>query len=367
MNNGNVVWFFADGFSEFNSSYFTCVVPHNALQSAGYNSKILHVHEFMDNTDSARGAIAGADTVIVQRVLINDAIPSARFWMERGKRVLVSFDDAYHLIGEENAAYKFWGKGEVEIVTGTDKRTKKLSVHPVEQFRRNLRLISGGVTPSRVLARDWKPYAPMVYLPNFLECSRYQILRPLRDPRQRLNIGWGGSLSHLTSFSHSGVEGALRRVLDEDHTVFAVVGDKRIVKQLDLPKESVWYREYVMFFDWPKVVKTFDIGLAPLAMPYDQRRSRLKVMEYIASGVPFVATKSEAYEDFFDVKSGIFVDQGSLDVCDKTNESGWYKAMKTIVANYDDFRKLAIDAAMEWRPKVDTYKQVESIAAALFG
>jgi len=62
--------------------------------------------------------------------------------------------------------------------------------------------------------------------------------------------------------------------------------------------------------DWPKVVSTFDIGLAPLdprplppwregapVVSYDDRRSWLKAAEYLTAGVPWAASKSETYKE----------------------------------------------------------------------
>jgi glycosyltransferase involved in cell wall biosynthesis len=44
-------------------------------------------------------------------------------------------------------------------------------------------------------------------------------------------------------------------------------------------------------------VRTFDIGVAPLHGPYDQRRSWIKGLEYLLAGVPWVGTQGEPYRD----------------------------------------------------------------------
>jgi hypothetical protein len=322
----------------------------------------------MANTPRCKRACSNADTIVLQRVLIDDSMPTVDYWMKRGKRILASFDDAYDLIGEENAAYSFWGRGEVEVKVAGQKYTRKLEVHPVDQFRRNLRKISGGVTPGKVLARDWSAHAPMLHLPNYLESKRYFNLP--RHDTSWINIGWGGSLSHLTSFAHSGVQQALQNVLSQTHEQkvrLALVGDKRVRKQVPLPDEEIWFREYVMFFDWPKILNTFHIGLAPLAMPYDQRRSRLKVMEYIAMGIPFIATKSEAYEEFWDCPSGIFIDQGAPDVCDKSNPKAWERALWEVLNNPPEFKRRAVQARKDYFKVYDNITNADKIAEILLG
>jgi hypothetical protein len=226
-----VVWAIADGFSEYNSSHYVCAIPHNALRANGYESEIIHIRDWMSNSARCKAACADADTIIIQRVLIDDSMTAARYWIERGKRVLVSFDDAYDLIGPENAAYEFWGEGMIEINQNGLKRKTRLPTHPVDQFRANISKISGGITPGHLLVSDWQQYAPMTYLPNFLEEHRYK--PATRTLNRKPVIGWGGSLSHLSSFAYSGVQEALYDIGEERFT-FGLVGDKRLIKQIPI-------------------------------------------------------------------------------------------------------------------------------------
>lgn len=340
----------------------------HALRSIGYKSTIIHVQDWMSNNVRCKLACNDADVIIIQRVLLNESLRVAEYWMKRGKRVLVSFDDAYHLIGPENAAYKFWGDGVVDVQTSGGKYERKLEPHPVDQFINNLQKITGGITPGKVLADDYSKYAPVIHLPNYLETHRYDhwVANPVKG--SKLTIGWGGSLSHLTSFSHSGVEKAIHQFLaSHKDWQFGLVGDNRLIKQLGLPDDQMWFRHYVMFFDWPKILSSFDIGLAPLAMPYDQRRSRLKVMEYIAMGIPFVATKSEVYRDFWDCKSGIFIDQGVLTICDKPNIDGWHSALNKISSNLDDYRTMALHEKARYHEIYDSLSNANVIAEKIGG
>ena len=52
---------------------------------------------------------------------------------------------------------------------------------------------------------------------------------------------------------------------------------------------------------WPGIVMHFDIGVAPLSGPYDQRRSWIKGIEYLLGGIPWVATTGEPYGDIADL------------------------------------------------------------------
>jgi glycosyltransferase involved in cell wall biosynthesis len=127
-------------------------------------------------------------------------------------------------------------------------------------------------------------------------------------------LGWGGSLSHVDSWLESGIIPALDNVFTDypqarlkfcghedrlDDLVFKRWGD-RVIKHWGVKPE-----------DWPLVISTFDIGLAPLdtrpldppwregapIAAYDERRSWLKAAEYLCAGVPYAATRSRTYED----------------------------------------------------------------------
>jgi hypothetical protein len=310
----NIVYFVSDGILEYNSSHFRVSLQADALQMADLaDAKILNIQHWLKRTTESMVACAEADVIVIQRVMLAESIERALYWIERGKKVLVDFDDAYDLIGKENAAYPFWGEGLVDI-TDANGRTfqRKLIPHPVEQFKSGLSQITGSITPSSQLCKDWGVYNRSFRIENYLDSNRYHAAKRKKRNSRKISIGWGGSLSHLTSFSHSGVQKALQNVLSKYSNVeLLIFGDERVVKQLPF-KEKVRHIPYVMWRDWPKMLNLYDIGIAPLAGKYDARRSALKVKEYICMGIPFVATSGMPYLDIEEskkAKSGIFVNQ----------------------------------------------------------
>ena len=87
-------------------------------------------------------------------------------------------------------------------------------------------------------------------------------------------------------------------------------GDERIVPLLPIPRDRLIFQPYVQWFDWPRVLARFDIGIAPLAGRYDASRSQIKSMEFGVMAIPFVATGSEPYKDWMDVGCGQYVMDG---------------------------------------------------------
>lgn len=357
----NIVHFISDGFREYNSSNYRVSIPASALQKSGLAKVvILGIQQWLAQSSEAKLACARADVIVLQRVLIDDSLPQVDYWRNRGKAIVIDFDDAYDLIRPDNAAYGFWHGGEIDVTLGTGyKYKRKMEPHPVEQFKNGLSHVSALTTPSRVLCNDWSRYAPAEYLPNYLDLPRYE--RFQKKQNEKITIGWGGSLSHIPGFTDSGISQALGQLFSErDDIQFLLVGDDRVIKELPIPAKQKLYCPYVKFNDWPGVLLRYDIGIAPLFGKYDCRRSHLKVMEYVAMGLPYIATRSAVYREFFDA-GGLYVEQGDLDKCDVGNAEGWYTAIKEVVDSFDNYKSIAAQSKIDFRSTYDVNLNVNNI------
>ena len=138
----------------------------------------------------------------------------------------------------------------------------------------------------------------MYYLPNYIELENYagHEQKVISD---EIIIGWGGSASHYQSFSRS-VGEALQRVCQLRHNVKVMLcgSDKRLAAKLKLPEDQVIIQPWVPYQEWPEVLNQFDIGIAPLSGPYDERRSWIKILEYMVMRIPWVASDGPAYYDY---------------------------------------------------------------------
>lgn len=361
-----LAFFVSDGYGEYNSSNYRVSIPVSAIQRSEFDMRhgvqclVLSVKDWLKQNESGRYACSMSDVIIVQRVMVDAVFEVIEHWRKRGKAIVVDFDDAYDLIRDDNAAYKFWGAGLVDVALNDGvKYTEKMQRHPIEHFKMGLPKITGIVTPSRRLSADWDRYTKGFYLPNYLDIEqRYMVQKRNNETPV---IGWGGSLSHVPSFTGSGVIGALRSVTQNFDTTFMLVGDRRIEEHLGIAENKYLYHPYVKADAWPYILARYDIGLAPLFDKYDCRRSALKVQEYIAMGIPFVATKSVVYEDYFGCESGIFIDQGDLEVCDESNEDAWQDAMAHILDNLNHYRQAAAHEADVYRDMYDVDMNVENI------
>lgn len=145
-------------------------------------------------------------------------------------------------------------------------------------------------------------------------------------PRRDSDIlGWAGSTSahpeDLTTVGRS-----VRRLVDEGSR-FIVVGPQSNVRdQLHLKKEPV-YTGSVNIMDWGKGVGLIGVGMAPLQDSlFNESKSRLKLAEMSACGVPWVASPTREYKTFA-------AESGTGILASSPNE--WHRALKQLVENPD--------------------------------
>jgi len=319
----NIVFVYSDNATEKNCSVFRCEIPAAALKRAGHETALVYVELFeFGRVDSL---LQAADVIVIERNLFGSALHlQMRRWREQGKLVVADFDDAYDLMPSNLAPYQLWGRG---LTNMSDGRVVPMHPHPLVQFRQGLEIANCVTTPSRRLCLDTLPYnAHPLLRENWLDWPLYESLH--REPHDGIWIGWGGSMSHIDSWLRSNVLGALLRVFRERDDVRLVLNgsDSRIAAILpESVRERTITRPWVALADWPAQCAQYDLALAPLAGPYDERRSSIKVLEYLACGVPFVASKYPGYTDTPGLSS-----RGEL--VENTVE-GWHHGIQSVLDN----------------------------------
>jgi hypothetical protein len=287
-----IVFFYADNTQEWNCSNWRVVIPAEAMARAGHKVNVYPLADFALNAPEAETACKEADYIIVERMYVNEVVAQILHWREMGKTVIGTFDDAYNLVKPDNPAHAFWLEGRPQA------SVPDVLFHPrpIVQFVWALGAMNGATTPSKVLCEDWQPYTEMRVVPNYLDLAKYEDV-----PKPKHNgiiIGWGGSLSHMQSFKDSGLISAMQRVAMKRQNVrFMFIGDRRVYEQMPLESNRKIFTDFVPFALWPHTVVNFDIGLAPLCGIYDDRRSWIKPLEYMVSGIPWIGSQSPAYED----------------------------------------------------------------------
>lgn len=145
-------------------------------------------------------------------------------------------------------------------------------------------------------------------------------------------IGWIGGIDHRADEVRIGISAALRRLTEErDDLRVDSVGVKL---RLD---RSYTHRSHLPFDRLPGHIGGYDIGIAPLAdLPGNRVRSDIKLKEYAASGVPWLASPVGPYRNLGEAQGGRLVADGD-----------WYEALKRLVDDHADRERLS-QAGVEW-------------------
>ena len=181
-------------------------------------------------------------------------------------------------------------------------------------------------TTSPVLAEQYRAWgaAEVHVVENYLP-DYYAAERPPREGG--LTIGWTAAGEHAHDLRALRLRDTLARLLDAHPEVRVVSAGL----QLGLPRERYTYTEVVQYQQLARYVGSFDIGIAPIAdIPFNRAKSNVKVKEYAAMGVPWLASPIGPYE-------GLGEKQGGRLVADDR----WYVELERLVRDERARRKLA--------------------------
>jgi glycosyltransferase involved in cell wall biosynthesis len=150
-------------------------------------------------------------------------------------------------------------------------------------------------------------------------------LRPQRR-HEGVVIGWIAAQEHRADADHLKIGEVLTRIAEKHESVrIECVG-----VNLALP-DRYRHDEAVLFQNLPARIGGFDIGIAPLAnISYNRMRSNIKLKEYAASGVPWLASPVGPY-------IGLGEQQGGRLVPDDR----WFEALDRMVSSGRERRRLA--------------------------
>lgn len=353
----NILYVFADRESEMNCSKWNCLIPAKFINKLeGNKADAIHVSDWVNSTEEAQKLSKEADLIVVERNYFGDTLTAIQYWKVRGKSIMGIFDDAYHIMHPMNVSYRFWNYGEMK---GVDKEGKEQTAFmtpvPIEQFKWGLKMLKGIQVPSVNLAKDWLTHTDTYFVHNYLDMEKYKDVTPMYPHGDdEILIGWHGSLSHHNSFTESGVMDALRKISKKYPQVKVLIGgDKRVFDLLEV-KNKV-FQNFVPEEEFTSIIKSFDIGLAPLSGEYDKRRSWIKVLEYMALQIPWIATDYITYDELKEF--GTVTENGY---------SAWASALANTIDNIADYKERAKGEPYEFVLKQSAEINVRKVTLPLY-
>jgi glycosyltransferase involved in cell wall biosynthesis len=257
--------------------------------------------------------LADCDVVHVYRRSDPDTFRALTQLVGNGIPIVYDNDDDYTLVPKGSAMYKMAGglKGQ-RLHAATLKVAKLAACVTTTNERLGEKYRRGGADRVEVIGNYLSP----------------EMDRSTRR-HDGIVIGWIAALEHYADATELGLARVLTQLMGEcpDVRVECVGVD------LKLPERYTHDFE-LDFQELPRRIGGFDIGIAPLAdLPVNWMRSDIKVKEYAASGVPWLASAIGPYEELGEAHGGRLV-----------SADGWYEALWRLVTKHRERRRLARNA-----------------------
>jgi glycosyltransferase involved in cell wall biosynthesis len=296
------------------ASIYRSIVPMQALAHRGHS---VHVEERDEIRDPA--ALLDYDAIHVMRISHPLMVRLARQLRRRGVAVVWDNDDERVALLREAAQ----APGQEGMAA--------------QRFFASMRAMASAVdavtTPSEALARLHAADSrrEVQILPNLLPPT---FRRPERVmPHQGVHIGWMAMPTHRPSFEALEIREALEHLMAR-HAHLTITG---VGLDLQLTSNRYTHVTGIPYGALPENLVHFDIALAPLAdTAVNRARSDVKLKEYAAAGVPWLASPVGPYLGLGERQGGRLVADGD-----------WFTAIETLM-NEADTRRVLAQRGMRW-------------------
>ena len=292
------------------NGFYRGIGPMTALAEQGrHRVRSLPVE---NDSPQATGPLDDIDVLHIHRYCEDRAWRIARDAKANGAAVVWDDDDNLATMPKGVAFQRNWGG-----FAGEQRLTR---------MRRLFRFVDLVTTPSQRLAdqltAEGAPHVEVLgnYVPD-------ACLNPDRRPHPRVTIGWTAGLEHKADVDRLPIVEVLQRLLDERDDINVV----SIGLRLGLRSDRYFHINYVPLLSLTRQLVEFDIAIAPLSdIEFNRSRSDIKLKEYAAAGVPWLASSIGPYV-------GMGEKQGGRLVAD----DDWHGQLVQLIEKPRERRKLA--------------------------
>lgn len=226
------------------------------------------------------------DIIVMQRVMFED-VPNKMSEAKASGQILVNdLDDWYWGLSPSNGAFKA-------------SHPKHNPQENTNHYRSVMARSSMVTTSTPYLAERLRRWVQceITILPN---CIDTQNFTPWEHTDTEVPlVGWVGSTGHRSGdleILRGILEPMARRGEIRLHHSGHMPGAPSYAEAIGADPELVSTLPMASPQDYPNLLR-FDVGLVPLTdMPFNRAKSAIKGLEYSAAGIPFVASKLDAYE-----------------------------------------------------------------------
>lgn len=312
--------------------HYRLIWPSNVLQKAGHEVAIMPPAKdsgFMANietddygTQTLKGLRipADADVIVLQRPSHPMQPDMIKLLRSNGVAVVVDMDDDMSSIHPDNIAFHMYRPSSGTIFSWK---------HAIECCKEATFV----TTSTKALGKVYAKHGRWAVLDNYVPAAYLDFPKP-----EAGTFGWAGTTkSHPNDLQIT--TPAVPRLTATGYK-FRVVGGKSSVKQALRLKEDPDCTGSIPLVDWVRTIgEELDVGMIPLApTSFNTSKSRLKGIEYMAAGVPWVASPREEYRKLHrETGCGLLAD----------TPKDWYSKLKLLLDN-DVMRKEQTEAGREY-------------------
>jgi len=287
-------------------------LPLAALAQRGHETE---AHEWSpDAAERLRAALREADAVLMWRL-----------YMEAERRFATALRDAGVAIVWDN------DDDLVRVRPQVNTRATVAREQAHRELSAVMRLADVVTTTSGELARRFRRMGAgsVKVIDNYIATDS---LQPPRQPRgDGVTIGWIAAAEHRADLKQLQLRSVLERVLRR-HPEARVVS---IGVELGIRSDRYTWRAGVDFSQLSAAASEFDIAIAPIAdASFNRARSRVKLKEYAAAGVPWLASPVGPYREMGEAHGGRLVP-----------DALWQRRLEELIGDADARRELGRRAA----------------------
>lgn len=230
------------------------------------------------------------DVVVMQRVMFED-VPEKMSKAKASGQVLVNdLDDWYWGLSPTNGAFR----------ASHPKHNPQENTNHYRSVMARSTMVTTSTPYLAERLRQWIP-CDIEILPNCVDVAHFT---PWADSGSDVpSVGWVGSTGHRSGdleILKGLLEPMARRGEITLHHSGHVPGAPTFADAIGADPELINTLPMASPQDYPKLL-AFDIGLVPLNdVPFNRAKSAIKGLEYSAAGIPFVASKLDAYQELHD-------------------------------------------------------------------
>jgi glycosyltransferase involved in cell wall biosynthesis len=197
-----------------------------------------------------------------------------------------------------------------------------------------MRCVDVVTTPSETLAERYRraSRADVRVLPNYLPPTFERPERVMPHP-SIVRVAWVASPEHRDDYERLGLKDTFQRLLERNLELEIVL----FGLDLELNSRRYFHMPFAAYGDLPNTLSRVDIGIAPIASnDFNAIRSDVKLKEYAAMGLPWLASPIGPYAGLGEAQGGRLVP-----------DDRWYEEIDALVQDADERSRLGY-RARQW-------------------